>query len=84
MTLLVVDQRPSGIDPEVQSQLGTKIIAFLTDERDIEAALSGSSNARMLRNVLASLDTKRQAIILGHAVPMPVVIRTREYGFQIL
>ena len=33
----------------------------------------------MLRNVLASLDTKQQAIILGHAVPMPVVIRTRTY-----
>ncbi len=82
VTLLVVDQRPSGIDPEVQSQLGTKIIALLTDERDIEAALSGSSNARMLRNVLASLETKRQAIILGHAVPMPVVIRTREYDFK--
>ena len=82
VTLLVVDQRPSGIDPEVQSQLGTKIIALLTDEKDIEAALSGSSNARMLRNVLASLETKRQAIILGHAVPMPVVIRTREYDFE--
>ena len=33
----------------------------------------------MLRNVLASLDTKQQAIIMGHAVPMPVVIRTRTY-----
>jgi hypothetical protein len=29
--------------------------------------------------VLSSLDTKKQALILGHAVPMPVVIRTREY-----
>lgn len=80
VTLLVVDQRPSGIDAEVQSQLGTKIIASLTDEKDIEAALSGTGNARMLRNVLASLETNRQAIILGHALPMPVVIRTREYG----
>jgi len=30
--------------------------------------------------VLASLDTKQQALILGHAVPMPVVVKTREYG----
>ena len=79
VTLLVVDQRPSGIDPEVHSQLGTKIVALLTEEKDIESVLSGVNNARMLRNVLASLDTKQQAIIMGHAVPMPVVIRTRTY-----
>ena len=29
--------------------------------------------------MLASLDTKKQALILGHAVPMPVVVRVREY-----
>jgi len=79
VTLLVVDQRPSGIDPEVHSQLGTKITALLTEEKDIEAVLCGSNNARMLRNVLASLDTKQQALIIGHAVPMPVVIRVRNY-----
>ncbi|HYO89440.1 MAG TPA: hypothetical protein VER79_12375, partial [Candidatus Limnocylindrales bacterium] len=32
-----------------------------------------------LREVLARLDTQQQAIIMGHAVPMPVVIRTRDY-----
>jgi hypothetical protein len=26
------------------------------------------------------LDTRQQALILGHAVPMPVVVRTRTYG----
>ena len=31
-----------------------------------------------LRTVLASLDTKKQALILGRAAPMPVVIRVRE------
>jgi hypothetical protein len=30
--------------------------------------------------VLAKLDSKQQAILLGHAVPMPVVIKTRDYG----
>ena len=29
--------------------------------------------------MLAKLDSKQQALILGHAVPMPVVIRTRAY-----
>jgi DNA helicase HerA-like ATPase len=27
---------------------------------------------------LARLDTRQQALILGHAVPMPVVVRTRD------
>jgi DNA helicase HerA-like ATPase len=30
--------------------------------------------------VLARLDTKQQAIIMGHAVPMPVVVKTRSYN----
>ena len=29
--------------------------------------------------MLASLDSKQQALVIGHAVPMPVVIRTRDY-----
>ncbi|MBI2288668.1 MAG: hypothetical protein HYU83_06825, partial [Chloroflexi bacterium] len=31
-------------------------------------------------SVLARLESRQQALIFGHAVPMPVVIRTREYG----
>ena len=38
---------------------------------------SGVAEAEELRTVLASLDTKKQALILGHAVPLPVVIRVR-------
>jgi DNA helicase HerA-like ATPase len=41
--------------------------------------LMGISGAGGLREVLARLDTKQQAIILGHAVPMPVVVKTRSY-----
>lgn len=79
VTLLIVDQRPSGIDDEVLSQVGTKICCLLDDEKDIEAVLTGVSGANSLRSVLASLETKQQALIFGHAVPMPVVIRTRAY-----
>jgi DNA helicase HerA-like ATPase len=39
---------------------------------------AGVSGASELRNVLARLDTRQQALILGHAVPMPVVVRTRD------
>lgn len=79
VTLLVVDQRPSGIDPEVMSQVGTRITALLNDEKDIEAIFTGVAGAQSLRSVLAKLDSKQQALILGHAVPMPVVVRTRPY-----
>jgi DNA helicase HerA-like ATPase len=77
--LLIVDQRPSGIDPEVMSQIGTRVTCLLDDEQDIRAVFSGISGAGELRQVLARLDTRQQALILGHAVPMPVVVRTRKY-----
>lgn len=82
VSLLVVDQRPSGIDQEIISQIGTKIVAQLNDEKDINATLTGVNNAPQLRSILASLDSKRQALLLGHAVAMPVVIQTRAYDEQ--
>ena len=80
VTLLIVDQRPSGIDPEVMSQIGTRVTCLLDDETDIRAVFSGISGASALRDVLARLDTRQQALIMGHAVPMPVVVQTRTYG----
>ncbi|MGB0563018.1 MAG: helicase HerA domain-containing protein [Spirulinaceae cyanobacterium] len=82
VTLLVVDQRPSGIDNEVMSQVGTRITCLLNDEKDIDAIFTGVSGGQGLRSVLAKLDSKQQALILGHAVPMPVVVRTRAYDQQ--
>ncbi len=80
VTLLVVDQRPSMIDTEVLSQIGTKISCLLEDENDVKAVLEGQSGTSELRGVLSRLESKQQALIFGHAVPMPVVIRTRDYG----
>ncbi len=79
VTLLVVDQRPSSIDSEVLSQLGTRITALLSDDQDIDAVFTGVGGSNRLRMVLANLDTRQQALVLGHAVPMPVVVRTRPY-----
>jgi DNA helicase HerA-like ATPase len=79
VSLLVVDQRPSGIDPEIISQIGTKIVAQLNDEKDIQAVLNGVNGAQNLRSILASLDSKKQALLMGHALTMPIVIQTREY-----
>jgi DNA helicase HerA-like ATPase len=80
VTLLIVDQRPSGIDPEVMSQVGTRVTCLLDDEADIRAVFAGISGGTALREVLARLDTRQQALIMGHAVPMPVVVKTRTYG----
>ena len=80
VTLMVIDQRPSAIDAEVMSQLGTRLTCLLDNDRDIDAVLSGTPGSRQLRAVLARLESKQQALIFGHALPMPVVVRTREYG----
>jgi uncharacterized protein len=82
VTLLVVDQRPSGIDNEVMSQLGTRITALLNDDKDIDAVFTGVAGGQALRTVLSQMDPKQQALILGYAVPMPVVVRTRAYDEQ--
>jgi DNA helicase HerA-like ATPase len=79
VTLFIVDQRPSGIDPEVMSQIGTRVTLLLDNQEDIKAVFSGVSGGEGLREVLARLDTQEQALILGHAVPMPVVVQTRRY-----
>ena len=42
--------------------------------------LSGVSGSRKLRAVLSRLESKQQALVFGHALPMPVVVRTRDYG----
>lgn len=80
VSLMVVDQRPSQIDSEVMSQLATRISGLLTDEHDIGAVLSGTGDRAGLRSMLASLEPSRQCLIVGHAIPMPMVVRTREYG----
>lgn len=79
VTLMIVDQRPSGIDSEVMSQLGTRLSCALNDDRDMNAVLMGARDAGQLRGVLARLDSKQQALVFGHAVPMPVVVRPRDY-----
>ena len=82
VTLMVIDQRPSGIDPEVMSQLGTRITGKLTEERDIDSVLTGVANRAAMRSMLESLDTRQQILIMGHGVPMPIVLRTRPYDAE--
>ncbi len=80
VTLMVIDQRPGAIDSEVMSQIGTKLTCLLDNDRDVDAVLGGAPGSRELRTVLSRLESTQQALIFGHAVPMPVVVHTREYG----
>tara|TARA_Y100000817_G_scaffold107109_2_gene83835 strand:+ start:105 stop:1712 length:1608 start_codon:yes stop_codon:yes gene_type:complete len=79
VTLLIVDQRPSGIDEEILSQIGTRVVCQLDNDRDIDAVLTGAPGARNLRNILSRLESIQQSLMFGHAMPMPVVVRTRNY-----
>ncbi|RME11774.1 MAG: ATP-binding protein [Ardenticatenia bacterium] len=79
VTLLIVDQRPSGIDDEILSQLGTRISGRLNDQRDLDAVLTGVADRATVRSMLTTLDTRQQVVVFGHAMPMPVQLRTRRY-----
>ena len=79
VTLLIIDQRPSQIDDEVMSQLGTRISGWLGDEDDVHAVLSGLSGHESLRGMLARLQPKEEVLLLGWGVPMPLPIKSRRY-----
>lgn len=79
VTLLVIDQRPSQIDDEIMSQLGTRVSGWLGDETDIAAVLSGLSGKDSLRGMLSRLQPKQEVLLLGYGVPMPLPIRSRLY-----
>lgn len=79
MVLLLIDQRPSGIDDEVLSQVGTRIVGDLGDERDINAVLTGLPNQGTLKVLINNLEP-RQFLLTGFALPMPVVIDAKDYG----
>jgi len=79
MVLLLIDQRPSGIDDEVLSQVGTRIVGDLGDERDINAVLTGLPNQGTLKVLINNLES-RQFLLTGFALPMPLVIDAKDYG----
>ncbi len=79
VTLLVIDQRPSQIDDEIMSQLGTRVSGWLGDEADIAAVLSGLSGKDSLRGMLSRLQQKQEILLLGYGVPMPIPVRSRYY-----
>ena len=41
--------------------------------------MSGVSGSNKLRTVISKLDSKQQALIFGHAMPMPIAVKIRNY-----
>jgi len=78
VTLGVIDQRPSEIDADVMSQIGTRISGWLGDNSDIRGTLAGISD-RGLSEQLARLAPKQEAVIMGWGVPIPVTVRVRDF-----
>ena len=57
------------------SQIGTKFCFQLDSEPDVDALVGGMQGRAGLRSVIASLESRQQALVFGHALPMPVVVR---------
>lgn len=79
VTLLIIDQRPSGIDSEIMSQIGTRATLLLNDENDINAVFVGESGSNALKDILSQLNPKQEVLMFGYAMPMPIVVRSRRY-----
>lgn len=78
--MLAIEEHPSSIGIELVWQAGLPTCCKLTAEWDIEAVLSGVSSRSVLRAALDSPNPHQQSLIMSHAVPMPIVLRTRPYG----
>jgi len=82
VTLCVIDQRPSQIEEDVRSQIWTRMIMALVDDRDIRAALAGVANADDFKQIIGSLQ-QQEALLFGYAVPVPVTIRVKNFDQEL-
>ncbi|MGC8722213.1 MAG: ATP-binding protein [Caldisericaceae bacterium] len=83
VTIFVIDQRPSEIDPEVLSQVGTRFVLQLMDEGDVDAVFQGVGGGSRLKRILRSLQP-REALLFGFAVQMPVAMKVRVFGKEFI
>ena len=80
VTLMVVDQRPSGIDDEIISQIENKFICKLDNSKDIDAIFTGIHQSASLKTSLRSIQSSQHALAFGEAIPMPIIFKVRNYG----
>ena len=61
-------------------QILSSISKLLKTPQTIEDLLGAQTPEKVFETVLARLAPRQQALIFGHAVPMPVAFQPREYG----
>ena len=54
-------------------------MASLDDDRDQQSALAGMPDASAMRVLLNNLEPKKQVLLAGYALPMPIVIDVDDY-----
>ena len=80
ISLALVTQRPSELDPTILSQCSTAIALRLSSERD-QAVIRGSTYEGMIDLIdFLPLLGDREALVLGQGVSMPMRIRFDDLG----
>jgi len=76
---VVIDQRPSELDPDVIGMIWTNFVFTLTDIDDIKSSLMGAPHPELFRNIIPNL-ASREVLIYGEAVRFPAVLKVKDYN----
>jgi DNA helicase HerA-like ATPase len=76
---VVIDQRPSELDPDVIGMIWTNFVFTLTDIDDIKSSLMGAPHSELFRNIIPNL-ASREVLIYGEAVRFPAVLKVKDYN----
>lgn len=80
VTLFVIDQRPSDIDADVFSQLGTIITASLNHPKDVEAIAESLPYPDIAKVMIQNLNPRQHEFFIGgYAIAAPVRLYSRDY-----
>jgi DNA helicase HerA-like ATPase len=75
LSLALVTQRPSDLDPNILSQCGTAIAMRLSSERDQQVIRANTYEGMVDLLDFLPLLSDREAIVLGQGVSMPMRVR---------
>ncbi len=79
ITLCIIDQRPSQIDPDVSSMIWNTFTSVLGDEQDINAATINLGRSELYDPIIRSL-TRQSFLAYGDAFRFPIVVKTIDYS----
>ncbi len=79
VSLIIVSQRPKGLDENILSQMTNKIILKIVEPNDKKYVLESSDNlSEDLAEQLSSLDIG-EAMVIGKIVRIPAIIKVDKY-----